>query len=132
MPLLIMEVEATDSPDDNFSPVFAWLQEIGLSFQNPINNRVTSIAAGKGQVETTVEEVMSAVRNRDPSNIQLWFSGGGDLFLGWSENKMTFFLGGKTIEEKRIIIRAIIDGFLNSRENNVKEWKTCIGIDDVM
>jgi hypothetical protein len=129
-----MQIEATDNPGDTFSPVFAWLQNIGLSFRNPISNAVTSIVAGKGQVETTVEDIMHAVLNREPSNVQLWFHKGGDLFLGWNYNTMTVFLDGKTAEEKRIIIRAVIDNFLDYRENTnaVSEWKICIGIDDVM
>jgi hypothetical protein len=132
MPLLIVKLVATDDPDDNFSPVFSWLQNIGLGFRNPANNRITTIVAGKGQVDRNVEDVMRAVRNREPSNVQLWYPQGGDLFLGWGENEMTVFLAGKTIEQKRSIIGALVDNFLDHREGPVAEWKISIGIDDVI
>jgi hypothetical protein len=45
---------------------------------------------------------------------------------------MLLFLDGKSIDEKRKVLRTIVDNFVEMWDEPLFEWEICIGIEDLI
>jgi len=129
---MIIQIVGHNRGENHFEPILKWLEELGLTFRNPAADAITWWNDSGDQLTTTLEDVLRKIRNSEPGNVQMWFSEGRDLFISWEKREMLIYLDGKSIEEKRMVIRAIVDNFIEIRSGLRADWKICIGNEDAI